>query len=156
MRNASSLLLALAITVGGAGCSTTEPEPGPEVSFGTLLEVLGDPIQAATLVSDEPASFLISDVGDLQRAMEFRSAWQERSPAATLNTVFDVSPIGALERAAFGDDLIDSALDGSGRIFLDESGQTAASLRQHHPGTHLVLVGPDRRIRSTQEILPAE
>jgi hypothetical protein len=152
MRICSTLPLVLAGLLGAASCNSADPEPGPEVRFGELLDVLGASVPGDALIGDAPISFLVCDAQAADDALRFRAQWD--AGAGELNTIFDVVPLGALERAAFGERMIEPALAGPGAIYLDASGTTAAALRQRHPGTHLVRVSPDRRIRATQEILP--
>lgn len=137
-------------------CTSADPEPGPEVRFGELLDVLGEKVQGSSLIAATPVSFLVCDVQAADGALNFRALWSEESGEGPLSTIIDASPLGTLERAAFGERMIEPALESAGGIYLDESGATAAALRQRHPGTHLVRVGPDRRILSSREILPGE
>ena len=155
MFDRSTLPLLLACLLGAASCNSADPEPGPEVRFGELIDVLGATIPCDSLIGDDPVSFLVCDAQVADEALAFRARWDAAAGDGELDTIFDVAPLGALERASFAERMIEPALAGPGAIHLDESGATADSLRQGHPGTRLVRVGPDRRIRTTREIVPA-
>lgn len=154
MRICSPLPLVFACLLGAASCNSADPEPGPEVRFGELLDVLGASVPGDSLIGDTPVSFLVCDAQAADDALRFRAQWEAADGDGELDTIIDVAPLGALERAAFGERMIEPALAGPGAIYLDPSGTTAAALRQRHPGTRLVRVGPDRRILTTEEILP--
>lgn len=155
MLDRPTLPVLLACLLGAASCNSADPEPGPEVRFGELIDVLGTNVPGDSLIGDEPVSFLVCDAQAADEALAFRARWDAAAGDGDLDTIFDVAPLGALERASFAERMIEPALAGPGAIYLDPSGATAAALRQRHPGTRLVRVGPDRRIRTAQEIVPA-
>ncbi|MDA1259060.1 MAG: hypothetical protein O3A20_00400 [Planctomycetota bacterium] len=130
MRNFIQSLIPLALLWGTAACNSADPEPGPEVVFGTLVEILGDSTPGAALVANQPASFLVCDVSAAEHALRFRAQWSSDLHDSELNTIFDVSPFGALERASFGDLLMEPALEspGSGLTSLSPEQTLRASL----------------------------
>lgn len=144
------LLLLPALGILACGCSSADP--GPELQFGELVEVLGERVPGASLLGAEGAAFLVGEGSLADALLAARAAWRPQEPEEPLRTIFDVSRMDALERAALSDRLVEPALEGPGPLLLDEAGATSAALRQGRAGMHLVRVGADRRIRDAREL----
>lgn len=135
-----------------AACSSAEPPPALEL--GELLEVLGDPLPATSLIGADGAAFLVGEGSESESVLAVRDGWLPQGPRTSLHTVLDVSRLADLERASLGDRLIEPALDGRGPIFLDASGVTSSALRGGRPGIHLVELDSERRVISAREEQP--
>lgn len=153
MRIPSLLLLTLPFA---ASCSSPDPQPGPEVSFGILQDVLGVEGPGRDLIGSLPANFLVGDAPAADFLLERRAQRASAAGDARLITILDVSRLSSLDRTALADRLLEPALERGGPVLLDALGATCGSLRAGRPGIWMVWVDVDSRIVADESLKPGK
>lgn len=139
-----------------ASCSSPDPLPGPEVSFGVLYDALGGEGPGLELTGSLPATFLVGDAPSADFLMERRAQRAAAAGSDRTVTILDVSHLTDLDRTALTDSLLEPALEVGGPVLLDPVGGTCASLRSGRPGIWLVWVDAASRITANESLAPAK
>jgi hypothetical protein len=149
----NSLLFCLPLA---AACSSPDPQPGPEVSFGVLQDVLGTEGPGRDLIGTLPANFVVGDAPAADFLLERRAQRAAEADAARLITIIDVSRLTSMDRTSLADRLLEPALEAGGPVLLDAAGSTCNSLRAGRPGIWMIWVGADGRITAHENLVPAK
>lgn len=139
-----------------ASCSSPDPLPGPEVSFGVLHDALGGEGPGLELTGSLPATFLVGDAPAADFLMERRAQHAAAAGADRMVTILDVSRLTDLDRTALTDSLLEAALEAGGPVLLDAAGATCVSLRSGRPGVWLIWVDAASRITASESLAPAK